>query len=52
MEVRKIEARNTGNLTAVLGFKFSTFCDDTDFKNFPDDVYRYTNFVVRKNIGY
>jgi len=41
MEVRKIEVKNTGNVSAIMGFKFSTFCDDTDFKHFPNDIYKY-----------
>lgn len=40
MEVRKIEVKNTGNVSAIMGFKFSTFCDDTDFKHFPNDIYK------------
>uniref|UniRef100_A0A1I8BNH1 Neur_chan_LBD domain-containing protein n=1 Tax=Meloidogyne hapla TaxID=6305 RepID=A0A1I8BNH1_MELHA len=40
MEVRKIEVKNNGNVSAIMGFKFSTFCDDTDFKHFPNDIYK------------
>ncbi|KAF7632089.1 Neur_chan_LBD domain-containing protein [Meloidogyne graminicola] len=40
MEVRRIDVKNNGNVTAIMGFKFSTFCDDTDFKHFPNDVYK------------
>ncbi|CAD5231049.1 unnamed protein product [Bursaphelenchus okinawaensis] len=40
MEVRKLETSNKGNVSAVISFSLKTFCDDTDFRHFPDDVYK------------
>ncbi|KAL3092523.1 hypothetical protein niasHS_007732 [Heterodera schachtii] len=49
MEVRRVDVRNSGNVTAILGFKFTTFCDDTDFKHFPDDIYRCCFYLEPMN---
>uniref|UniRef100_A0A7E4ZTM0 Neur_chan_LBD domain-containing protein n=1 Tax=Panagrellus redivivus TaxID=6233 RepID=A0A7E4ZTM0_PANRE len=40
MEVRKLEANSAGNVSAIVSFSLKTFCDDTDFRHFPDDVYK------------
>uniref|UniRef100_A0A915EKY2 Neurotransmitter-gated ion-channel ligand-binding domain-containing protein n=1 Tax=Ditylenchus dipsaci TaxID=166011 RepID=A0A915EKY2_9BILA len=40
MEVRKLETTNKGNVSAIVSFSLKTFCDDTDFRHFPDDTYK------------
>ncbi|KAE9547467.1 hypothetical protein FO519_009322 [Halicephalobus sp. NKZ332] len=40
MEVRRLESTNKGNVSALVSFSLKTFCDDTDFRHFPDDVYK------------
>ncbi|VDN58444.1 unnamed protein product [Dracunculus medinensis] len=40
LEMRKIEANSNGTVNAIINFSLRTFCDDADFQNFPDDVYR------------
>ena len=40
MEMRRVEATREGNVSAMLSFRMATFCDDTDFRHFPDDLYR------------
>ncbi|CAD6187250.1 unnamed protein product [Caenorhabditis auriculariae] len=39
-EMRKVETTNRGNVTAKLAFSLRTFCDDTDFENYPNDIYK------------
>ena len=39
-EMRKVETSNEGNVSAILAFSLRTFCDDSDFVNFPDDIYK------------
>ncbi|CAI2355716.1 unnamed protein product [Caenorhabditis sp. 36 PRJEB53466] len=39
-EIRKVETSNQGNVTAKVAFSLRTFCDDTDFENYPNDVYK------------
>ncbi|CAJ0933532.1 unnamed protein product, partial [Mesorhabditis belari] len=39
-EMRKVETTNKGNLSATLAFSLRSFCDDSDFQNYPDDVYK------------
>ncbi|KAI1700724.1 neurotransmitter-gated ion-channel ligand binding domain-containing protein [Ditylenchus destructor] len=40
MEVRRLESTSRGNVSAIVTFSLKTFCDDTDFRHFPDDVYK------------
>lgn len=40
MEVRRLDANNAGNVTAVVSFSLKTFCDDSDFRHYPDDIYK------------
>jgi hypothetical protein len=40
MEVRRLEATNRGNVSAIVSFSLKTFCDDSDFRHFPDDLYK------------
>ena len=40
MEMRKIETSSRGNITSTVSFSLKTFCDDQDFRHFPDDVYK------------
>ncbi|KAK6759676.1 hypothetical protein RB195_021324 [Necator americanus] len=39
-EMRRVEATYSGNVSAVLAFSLRSFCDDSDFENYPDDVYK------------
>ena len=39
-EIRKVETTFQGNVTAKVAFSLRTFCDDTDFENYPNDVYK------------
>ncbi|KJH48782.1 hypothetical protein DICVIV_05107 [Dictyocaulus viviparus] len=39
-EMRRLEVTSAGNVSAVLAFALRTFCDDSDFENYPDDVYK------------
>ncbi|KAK6025982.1 hypothetical protein OSTOST_08101 [Ostertagia ostertagi] len=39
-EMRRVETTSSGNVTAVLAFSLRSFCDDSDFENYPDDVYK------------
>ena len=39
-EMRKIETTSKGNVSATMAFSLRTFCDDSDFANFPDDIYK------------
>ncbi|KIH60057.1 hypothetical protein ANCDUO_09700 [Ancylostoma duodenale] len=39
-EMRRVETTSSGNVSAVLAFSLRTFCDDSDFENYPDDVYK------------
>ncbi|GMR33231.1 hypothetical protein PMAYCL1PPCAC_03426, partial [Pristionchus mayeri] len=39
-ELRRIETSSRGNVSAILAFSLRTFCDDTDFANYPDDTYK------------
>uniref|UniRef100_A0A0K0D2B7 Neur_chan_LBD domain-containing protein n=1 Tax=Angiostrongylus cantonensis TaxID=6313 RepID=A0A0K0D2B7_ANGCA len=39
-EMRRLETTSAGNVSAVLAFSLRTFCDDSDFDNYPDDVYK------------
>lgn len=41
MEARRIETTSTGNVSAIISFSLKTFCDDSDFRHFPDDIYKY-----------
>lgn len=40
MEVRRLDANSAGNVTAVVSFSLKTFCDDADFRHYPDDIYK------------
>uniref|UniRef100_A0A9J2PHR7 Neurotransmitter-gated ion-channel ligand-binding domain-containing protein n=1 Tax=Ascaris lumbricoides TaxID=6252 RepID=A0A9J2PHR7_ASCLU len=40
MEMRKIQVSNNGTIDTLINFSLKTFCDDTDFKSFPDDIYK------------
>ncbi|KAI6221905.1 Neur-chan-LBD domain-containing protein [Aphelenchoides fujianensis] len=40
MEVRRLETSNKGNVSAIVSFSLKTFCDDADFRHFPDDLYK------------
>ncbi|KAK0390494.1 hypothetical protein QR680_019377 [Steinernema hermaphroditum] len=40
VEIRRIETTRRGNVSALVNFSLKTFCEDSDFKNFPDDVYK------------
>ncbi|VDM23930.1 unnamed protein product [Toxocara canis] len=40
MEMRKIQVLYNGTVDTLINFSLKTFCDDADFKNFPDDVYK------------
>ncbi|KAI6192167.1 Neur-chan-LBD domain-containing protein [Aphelenchoides bicaudatus] len=40
MEVRRLESSNKGNVSGIISFSLKTFCDDTDFRHFPDDLYK------------
>ncbi|CAP27723.2 Protein CBR-LGC-21 [Caenorhabditis briggsae] len=43
-EIRKVETTNQGNVTAKVAFSLRTFCDDTDFENYPnDEVIQFTS---------
>ncbi|CAJ0582910.1 unnamed protein product, partial [Mesorhabditis spiculigera] len=39
-ELRKVETTNKGNVTATMAFSLRAFCDDSDFQNYPDDIYK------------
>ncbi|CAI4224109.1 unnamed protein product [Auanema sp. JU1783] len=39
-EVRRVETSHEGNVSAIVAFSLRTFCDDSDFENYPDDVYK------------
>ncbi|VDK52166.1 unnamed protein product [Cylicostephanus goldi] len=39
-DMRRVETSATGNVSAVLAFSLRSFCDDSDFENYPDDVYK------------
>lgn len=38
--MRRVETTSSGNVSAVLAFSLRSFCDDSDFENYPDDVYK------------
>lgn len=38
--MRKIQVSNNGTIDTLINFSLKTFCDDTDFKSFPDDIYK------------
>ncbi|KAH7728300.1 CBN-LGC-21 protein [Aphelenchoides avenae] len=40
MEVRRLETSNRGNVSAMVSFSLKAFCDDSDFRHFPDDLYK------------
>ncbi|MFH4977315.1 hypothetical protein AB6A40_004024 [Gnathostoma spinigerum] len=40
MEFRRVVAMSNGTLRTLINFSLKTFCDDTDFKSFPQDVYK------------
>ncbi|CAB3400467.1 unnamed protein product [Caenorhabditis bovis] len=43
-EIRKVETSNQGNVTAKVAFSLRTFCDDSDFENYPnDEVIQFTS---------
>ncbi|KAK6060019.1 hypothetical protein COOONC_02327 [Cooperia oncophora] len=38
--MRRVETTSNGNVTAILAFSLRAFCDDSDFENYPDDIYK------------
>uniref|UniRef100_A0A914W3Q3 Neurotransmitter-gated ion-channel ligand-binding domain-containing protein n=1 Tax=Plectus sambesii TaxID=2011161 RepID=A0A914W3Q3_9BILA len=40
LEMRKIETTKDGNVSAYVNFAMQTYCDDSDFANFPSDLYQ------------
>jgi hypothetical protein len=40
LEMRKIETTKEGNVSAYVNFAMQTYCDDSDFANFPNDLYQ------------
>lgn len=40
MEIRRVSVNSNGTIRAIINFSLRTFCDDSDFKNFPNDMYR------------
>ncbi|KAK6114210.1 Neurotransmitter-gated ion-channel ligand binding domain family protein [Brugia pahangi] len=40
MEIRRVSINSTGTIRAIINFSLRTFCDDSDFKNFPNDMYK------------
>uniref|UniRef100_A0A1I7VPT1 Neur_chan_LBD domain-containing protein n=1 Tax=Loa loa TaxID=7209 RepID=A0A1I7VPT1_LOALO len=40
MEIRRVSINNNGTIRAIINFSLRTFCDDSDFKNFPNDMYK------------
>uniref|UniRef100_A0A915Q163 Neurotransmitter-gated ion-channel ligand-binding domain-containing protein n=1 Tax=Setaria digitata TaxID=48799 RepID=A0A915Q163_9BILA len=40
MEIRRVSINSNGTVRAIINFSLRTFCDDSDFKNFPNDMYR------------
>uniref|UniRef100_A0A914C1H4 Neurotransmitter-gated ion-channel ligand-binding domain-containing protein n=1 Tax=Acrobeloides nanus TaxID=290746 RepID=A0A914C1H4_9BILA len=40
MEVRKITVSPRGNVSAIVSYSLKTFCDDTDFRHYPMDIYK------------
>ncbi|MCP9263320.1 Neurotransmitter-gated ion-channel ligand-binding domain-containing protein [Dirofilaria immitis] len=40
MEIRRLSINSNGTVRAIINFSLRTFCDDSDFKNFPNDMYK------------
>ncbi|CAG9533816.1 unnamed protein product [Cercopithifilaria johnstoni] len=40
MEIRRVSINSNGTIRAIINFSLRTFCDDSDFKNFPNDMYK------------
>ncbi|VDK67583.1 unnamed protein product [Onchocerca ochengi] len=40
MEIRRVSVNSNGTIRAIINFSLRTFCDDSDFKNFPNDMYK------------
>lgn len=40
MEIRRVVVHRNGTVRTIINFSLRTFCEDSDFKNFPDDVYK------------
>ncbi|VDN30166.1 unnamed protein product [Gongylonema pulchrum] len=40
MEIRRVTVQSNGTVRTIINFSLRTFCEDSDFKNFPDDVYK------------
>uniref|UniRef100_A0A0R3RUH1 Neur_chan_LBD domain-containing protein n=1 Tax=Elaeophora elaphi TaxID=1147741 RepID=A0A0R3RUH1_9BILA len=40
MEIRRVSINSNGTVRANINYSLRTFCDDSDFRNFPNDMYK------------